>query len=454
MTGLTQTLAEFVSGLSFTDIPSDVHPIVGRGFADCIAVMFLGRDEEAVTRLRAIARGMHGPARILFDQGQSSVEMAGLINGTAAQAVDFDDATLEGHPSAVLVPVALAVGEEMGASGRDLLTAYVAGYEIWAELLQRDTDKYHARGFHPTGLLGTLAAAACAASLYGLNAIQTRNALAIAASFASGLVANFGSMTKPLQTGHAAESGIRAARLAANGYTGAEDALEHRLGFLKAFSPEGRVNVDPQTKLGSDWAIVEKGLNIKLYPICYAAHRIIDAALDLREVSKVDPTRIRTVKASLGRAQASPLRCHEPTTKVDARFSGEFAVAAALIAGRVTIDEVRDEFVMRQDVQALMRNVSLELLDGRDPEDSLFSPADWVSIQLSDGETLRSDPVRHARGHAKNPASDEMLWDKFETCTRAVLGKEGSRNLFERTMELKNLASPSDMYRAFDDVTA
>ena len=162
--------------------------------------------------------------------------MAGLINGTAAQALDFDDATLEGHPSAVLVPVALAVAEEVGANGEDILTAMnVAGYEVWAELLRRDSDKYHARGFHPTGLLGTLAAAASAALLYGLNVVQTRHALGIAASFASGLVANFGSMTKPLQTGRAAESGIRAARLAANGYTAADDAIEHPLGFLKAF---------------------------------------------------------------------------------------------------------------------------------------------------------------------------------------------------------------------------
>jgi len=446
MTGLTQVLAEFVSGLSFDDIPTDAHPIVGRGFADCIAVMLLGRGEDAVVRLRPIALGVHGPATILFNQGRSSVEMAGLVNGTAAQAVDFDDATLEGHPSAVLVPVALAVGEEIEANGRDLLTAYVAGYEIWAELLRRDADKYHARGFHPTGLLGTLAAAACAASLYRLDAVQTRNALSIAASFASGIVANFGSMMKPLQTGRAAENGIRAARLAANGYAGADDALEHPLGFLAAFSPEGRVNADPQSEVGRCWAILEKGLNIKLYPICYAAHRIIDAALSLRDDYAVDPEQIEMIKASLGRAQASPLRCHAPTTKVDARFSAEFAIAAALIAGRVTSDEVCDEFVMRRDVQSLMRKVSLELLDERDPEDSLFSPADWISIQLTDGRTLSSQKIRHARGHARRPASDAMMWDKFETCTRATLDMEGSRRLFERTMQLKDLLSVADLY--------
>lgn len=444
MTGLTEDLANFVSSVKFADLPTAAHAIVGRGFADCVAVTLLGRGEPAVTGLRPMTEGVPGPAHILFTSETTSVEMAALVNGTAAQALDFDDTGLDGHPSALLVPTLLAVAEQTGADGQAMVAAYVAGYEVWAELARREMDKYHARGFHPTGLLGTLAAAAAASVLYRLDPLQTRHALGIAASFASGLVANFGSMTKPLQTGRAAEGGVRAARLAANGYTAAADPIEHSLGFLSAFSPHGRIDLASPTRLGERWAIVETGLNLKLYPICYAAHRIVDAALDLRRTAALTPDKVSQIEqliVLIGRAQSAPLRSHHPTTAVDARFSGEFAVAAALIAGQVTMEEVADGFVGKSEVQTLMRKVSFELTDERDPEDSLFSPADQVTAIMADGRTIKSVPVRRARGHASNPAPDEVLRQKFLSCVAAVLDTASAQLLFETTMKPHALGS-------------
>src|SRR5262249_34000746 len=143
--------------------------------------------------------------------GCEAPELA-LVYGTAAHALDFDDTALSGHPSAILVPTILAEAQEVGADGEAMIVAYVVGYEVWAELIGRDKDQHHGKGWHPTAVFGAIAAAAASASLRKLNESQSANAIGIAASLASGVVANFGSMTKPFQVGHAAQSGITASR--------------------------------------------------------------------------------------------------------------------------------------------------------------------------------------------------------------------------------------------------
>ena len=168
------------------------------------------------------------------------------------------------------MPAVLAEGERLGASGRELIAAYVAGYETWGELASRDADKHHGKGWHPSAVFGAVAAAAAGARLAKLDAGRTAHALAAAASMAGGLTANFGSMMKPLQVARAAQSGLIAARLAAKGFTASPDALEHRSGFLNAFSPAGRVRTDDAI---ADWHILKNGLNIKRYPglLCVAS---------------------------------------------------------------------------------------------------------------------------------------------------------------------------------------
>ena len=212
------------------------------------------------------------------------MESAVLVNGVAAHVLDYDDVSLDGHPSAVLVPAILAQGEASGASGAEMLAAYIAGFEVWAELLAREPTPLHRKGWHPSAVLGTVAAAAACAKLRRLDPAVAATAMAIAASMSSGLVANFGTMTKSFQVGRAAQSGVIAARLAQAGLTASLDALEHRSGLLVALSPEGKAELDrPFVAAQKEWHIVGHGLNIKRYPICYATHRSIDAALGLVE---------------------------------------------------------------------------------------------------------------------------------------------------------------------------
>ena len=294
--GLTAEIGEFVAGVHFERLPPDCIKTVCLGFTDCVAVMMPGWSEPvSEIAARGLGHARNGRSnRPPFGVQAAAPDLA-LIYAVAAHALDYDDTALLGHPSAVLVPAILAEANEVGADGKAMIAAYVAGYEVWAELIRRDQDQHHAKGWHPSAMFGALAAAAASASLRKLDAEQASTAVAMAASLAGGLVANFGSMTKPLQVGRAAQSGLIATRLVEAGMTASRDAIEDDLGFLRAISPNGAVDTRSEAALGCEWAILRHGLNVKLYPVCYAVHRALDAvSTSNRCTASTPPTSTRS----------------------------------------------------------------------------------------------------------------------------------------------------------------
>ena len=441
---LTQKLAELVSSMEFGKIPADGVATAKRGFIDCIGVMFAGRNEPVVELLldeKLFSEKKE--SRILFDQGFSSSPDAALLNATAGHALDYDDVAIDGHPSVVLVPAVLAEGERLGASGKELIAAYVAGYEVWGELASRDADKHHGKGWHPSGVFGAVAAAAACARLAKMDAGRTTHALAAAASMSAGLTANFGSMMKPLQVARAAQNGVIASRLAAKGFTASPDALEHRGGFLQAFSPAGRVRTDDA--LG-EWHIVKNGLNIKRYPVCYALHRSIDGLVSLLSKNKIKKESVAEIELSIGRMQANMLRHSRPQNALDAKFSAEFAASSAVVAGRVGLAELSDGFVRSAPVQRMLAKVKVLPVDDPDPDEPLFSRSDRVRITLADGTVLAGEPVQRAKGHAHNPLGMDELRAKFTECVGSALPAARRDALFERLRALETLARVGEMY--------
>jgi 2-methylcitrate dehydratase PrpD len=459
MHGLTTQLAAFVAQPGLDPIPEAALRTIRSGFIDTIATMLAGR-EEAVTKIvrehvRA-KRSSLAEASMLFTEERAGAGEAALVNGVSAHALDYDDVALAGHPSTVLVPAVLAEAEAAGASGLAAMRAYLVGYEVWAELIGREADSHHGKGWHPTGVFGAVAAAAAAASLRSLDETRARHALAIAASLASGLTANFGSMTKPLHAGRAAANGIEAVRLAQAGMTAAQDAFEHAGGFLVALSPRGNVDrTRPASSLGKRLAILDLGLSIKKYPMCYATHRVIDGLLDLASTHRVKSTDVDSVAATIGTTQAGMLRNHAPATGLEAKFSLEFAVAAALVAGKVGLAELTDEFVGRPAVKDAMRKLSVATTQTCCPLEPAFAFADRVTIKLKSGRTLDSGDIRFARGNAKLPLRDEELRAKFIDCARgaAHVDPEG---LFQRLTQLERLAAIGELvgYPARDLATS
>ena len=417
MTGLTQELGQFVAALDGAAVPAPARAAVRRGIADCVGVLLAGRNEPVVELAAAtIAVAAAGEAAVLVDRGRAAAADAAFVNATAAHVFDYDDTGLDGHPSVVLAPVVLAEAERTGGRWGDCVTAYVAGYETWAELSGRDLDRHHGKGWHPTAVFGTVAAAAAVARFRRLPPAQAAHALGIAASMAAGVVANFGSMTKSLQVGWAVRNGMHAAALAERGATAAPDALEHPRGLLAALSPAGRVRLDGPCQAGRPWQIERQGLNIKRYPVCYALHRAVDAAATLHPALAGRTSEIEQVVVHLGRLQAAMLRSSRPTTGLDARFSAEYAVACMLLRGHVQLADFDDAQVNDAAVQALLRKVTVQPDAAVDALEPIFSPADHVEVLLRDGTHLVSEPVARALGHATRPIDATALQVKFDDC--------------------------------------
>jgi 2-methylcitrate dehydratase PrpD len=449
MSSLTLDLGRFVADLALRQIPTEGCAIARTGIADCFGVLVAGaRDPEIALVDRELggnAAAGAASASLIPSGARRCVESAALINGVAAHVLDYDDVSLDGHPSAVLVPAILAQGEASGASGAQMLTAYVAGFEVWAELLAREPTPLHRKGWHPSAVFGTIAAAAACAKLRGLDGSSAATAMAIAASMASGLVANFGTMTKSFQVGRAAQSGVIAARLAQAGLTASLDALEHPAGLLAALSPEGMAERDrPFDAARKAWHIVEEGLNIKRYPICYATHRSIDAALGLVERYDLTPDKVERIHVSTGKTQLVMLRNARPQTGLEAKFSMQFAMAAALVARKVGLGELTDAFVRRPDVQAIFPSVSFTTTDATMPG-SAFAPADSVAITTTSGETLQSGPVEYAKGSHQHPLSRDELWAKFADCLGDDYSDTRKSSAFENLLIFDRLNGAADL---------
>ncbi|MDP9095922.1 MAG: MmgE/PrpD family protein, partial [Pseudomonadota bacterium] len=386
---LTRDLGQFVSELSPNRVPDAAAAIARTGFIDCIGVMFAGREQEPTRLLQDVLQPALGPATLYFSDQTAGAPDAAWINGVAAHALDYDDVALRGHPSTVLVPAILAEAETLDVSGRDMIVAFVAGYEVWAELGRRESGYHHGKGWHPTGIFGAIAAAAACAHLRRLDPAQTAQAIALGASQSAGLMANFGTMTKPFHAGKSAHAGVMAARLAASGFTASMDALEHPQGFLAAVSPEGKVDRDSKADgLGETWRIMTSGLAVKKFPTCYCTHRAIDGMLDLVREHDVQPSDVAAVTVTLSDNFATILRNHLPQTGLAAKFSIEFAMACALIARRVGLGELTDDFVRRADVQELMPLVSVQISTEPDPGYPGAALNDRVTIDLRAGGTL------------------------------------------------------------------
>jgi 2-methylcitrate dehydratase PrpD len=397
-----------------------------RAFVDTVAVLLAGRRAAPVALVAETVladQPADGPSRSLAADGRRMpARSAALIDGTAAHALDYDDVddALFGHPSAVLVPTLLALGDASGSSGEELLVAYQRGLLVCRRLAAAlGIEDHYRAGWHATSTVGTLGAAAAAARLLGLSVDATRHALGMAASMAGGSRQNFGTMTKPLHVGLAAEHGILAASLAGRGFTADPDQLEGPMGFLALFGDQAR-RPAPVDDDGEAVAAEPAGLNVKLYPCCYATHAAVDAALELRDAltaagATVDD--VAGIDVAVPPGALAPLIHHRPTDGLQAKFSLEYAVAVAMLDNEVILASFDDDRARRADVQGLLRRVTVA--ETETPPSGL--PA-WgetfaasVTLRLADGRTLAAR-VDQPAGHATRPVSDDQLRAKFGDC--------------------------------------
>jgi len=447
---LTAAYGAFIATLKYQALPAAVIGIIKQGFTDCIGVMLAGSREPVAVAVERVLRADQptGPANLYFSPKRTSAPAAAWINGTASHALDYDDVALKGcHPSAVLVPAILAEAQALNRSGRDMLVAYAAGYEVWAELIARERGNYQRKGWHPTGIFGAVGAAAACASLHRLNPAKAAHALGAAVSEASGVMSNLGSMVKPTHPGKAAASGIYAARFAAAGIAATPDALEHAQGFLAALSPAGDFDVNTPPRMPpKQWQLEMQGLSIKQYPVCYRAHRAIDAMLGLLRSQPVAVKDVAEIRVSFSNSHLVILKNHSPKTAIAAKFSIEFALACALLNQRVGLRDLTDKFVRSAAVRDLMKRVAIDINPVEEAGTSGYAPYDTVQLKIANGTVLDSAQVRHAKGDPQAPLSADELWAKFEDCVAWSKLKLDAKKLFAQLQQLEQLKSANVLF--------
>lgn len=388
-----------------------------RAFEDTIAVMLAGWSTPAAAAARRYAAG--SATRLVTGEGASSAEHAAFAHAVAGHALDYDDVHLVSvtHPSVVIVPALMALTPSR-AQNRSLLDAYGVGVSVNIALGRRLGFRHYELGWHATSTIGPLAAAAGGAHLLGLDERATRSALALAAAQAAGLQRNFGALAKPVQAGNAAAAGVRAVLLAAGGVTGDPDVFGPG-GFTDLY---GAAGPEPGPLQAAD----VHSVSVKLYPCCYATHRLIGAAFDARDlVEEACFGAIDRIELSAPHETLRPLRITDPRTGDEGKFCAAYVLAVALLQGRVGLDDFTDEAVRRPQVRALMEWIRIigDAGGGR-PARGLDYGA--VGLRIRYGNRRIEASCARYPGSPDAPASPAELEAKIRDCAALFGGSDGA----------------------------
>lgn len=439
-----ERLASYAVDESFAALPPATVDAARRAIVDTLGVMLAGSREVTAERARALVhhRGGADEATVVGTSLRASVEDAALVNGVAGHALDYDDvqASLSGHPSAPVLSAALALGERVRSSGATLLTSFVVGVEIEAKLGRALNPAHYEIGWHATSTLGVFGAAAAAAKILGLGQEQTVHALAIAASMASGIKANFGTDCKPWHVGHAARCGLEAAHLAGGGFTGNPRALEHGDGFGSTYGAGMKPAWDLAViALGAPHEVADPGIGVKRFPACASTHQSLDATLELIAMHAFAPGDVASVECAVSYLAPHQLIYDRAETPLQGKFSMPYCVSVALLDRAVGLAQFTDERVRRADVQGLMAKVRMVVHPEQTTRESLPKRFSEVTITLKDGRTLHRR-VAQAKGQPGNPLDRAALEAKFRDAAGVALPAQRVDRLLGQLNEIEDVS--------------
>jgi len=438
---LTQGLVERTHAIEWTRLPADVRELARQCVLDWIGVALAGSSDPLPRLLidEALADGGKPLATVVGHSLRVAPLQAALINGASSHVLDYDDVnmSMNGHPSAAILPGLLALAESRGANGAELIAAFLAGYEMACRVGLLVAPGHYARGYHATCTEGTVGTAAACAHLLRLDPEQTAHAVGIAATQAAGLKSMFGTQCKPFHAGLASHNGLRAARLAASGMTCRTDALECPQGFASTLSPD----FNPQAALADpDKFYVRENL-FKYHASCYGTHGAVESARKLREENSLEPRSIERVTVRADEGAKTMCNIAAPTTGLEAKFSLRFMTAAGLLGADTAGFTLFEEANVRDAALCALRDrITVEFVNGRPRMQS------DVIVELTDGGRL------HATHDAGIPSSDyvqqgERVRAKFERLAEPVLGPARTRALLQ-SIEALEKTSVSDLMAA------
>ena len=445
-TEITRTLAKFASNVNYEDLPPDV---VDRAKYFCLDFAGVTLNGSTTDSAKAVVRalddvGRSGPSTIVGTNKRALPEYAAMANGTAFHSIEMDDVNNEAslHPGVVAFPTALAMADIAPVSGKDFISAVVAGYDVIIRLGRALKPKEHyGRGFHPTGTCGAFGGAAVAARLLGLQGDDYTHALGIAGSQAAGSMEYLaqGAWTKRLHPGWSAHSGIWAALLARAGYSGPTTILEGRDGFLNAYSGDP----DPSLvlkDLGEEYQVTRTG--VKPHACCRYNQGPIDCLLEIGKSNDFQAMDIEEVKIGVlsqgMRLVAEPVEAkRNPKSVVDMQFSMPFAAAVALSYGSASLNEYAIGIPDRPQVRHIMDRVQCVTDPKLDAQTPKLFPA-WAEVRTSNGRTMRSE-LTYPKGDPENPVTWDEMRTKFNLLSAPVISSQRQKEIISAIDSLEQM---------------
>jgi 2-methylcitrate dehydratase PrpD len=447
--GATEKIARFIVNTDYNDIAPDAVEKAKRTALDCMGAALAGVSEPVSRTTTAYATRLGGPpqASVIGAGLKVSAPEAALANGAIAHALDYDDCGMKiGHPSVMVLPAVVSLGEHLGASGRDILAAYILGLEVEGKLaLHADFKLMQARLNHQSWY-GSVGAAAACAKLLRLDVGKTRMALGIGANYACGLAANHGSMVAPMAAGNGCRNGVVAALMAREGVTANPDIIEAKNGFYDTLVGPGRYDAARMVKsLGNPFYILSPGLGLKKYPSCYHTHRALDGVFQLMEEHRLRDKDIAAVEVGTSERAMRVLAFSEPGTPYQAKYSMPHCIAAAVVDGEVTLDTFTSRKLEDRGIVEARKKVHLSFPDipiwpgladvGPDTK-FVGNP---VTIRTRDGRSY-SARVDIPRGDPALPLTDDELLAKYRDCARNELSPDDIERSVELVLGLEKVA--------------
>jgi len=456
--GSTRAVVDFITGARLGSFPPEAIAQAKRCLIDGFGVILAGSTVEGSAIVRRYVRtmGTKGGASIFGPERMSAAAPhAALANGASGHAMDFDDTQLSTtpdrtyglltHPTVPALASSLAVAEERHASGSAFLEAFLTGFEVECKIAEAIDPEHYRRGFHSTATAGTFAGAAAACRLLGLDREHAAHAIGIAASCAAGLRVNFGSMTKPLHAGRAAENGIVAAMLAEGGFTAGDDGLDGKWGYFQVLGGGAEPN-RLIGALGRPHSIVNPGVSVKPYPCGSLSHPSMDAMLKLVVDHNIQPDQIKAIRLRAGSNILEPLRYKTAKTELEAKFCVPFLLGAIALRRKAGIQEFTDEFVSSAPIQQMMTKVST-VFDPKIEALGFDKIRSVVEIDLMDGRALVQPSDERYRGSPAWPFSIAELRDRFADCAAPVLPKARIQQALDQIESIEKLRDVSELTR-------
>lgn len=437
----TEKVAAYIAETEYAQLPAEAVAVAKKLILDTVGVTLAGCQEPGSKLIAQHVRDEESKAEagIIGGGFKSLASQAAWVNGTMAHALDYDDWCIPfgGHPTVAILPAALALGEKHQASGRDVLLSYVVGLEA-ATKIGPSCLRHYMIGWHMTGTMGAIGAAAAAAKLLNLDVEQTKTALGIAASLANGLKQNIGTMTKPLHAGNAARNGVVAAELANKGFTADKSILEAPQGYCKVLG--GGVDLDLSNLgegLGQRYDIIST-VATKPWPSCADTHAAIESVLHLRKEHAIKPEEVADVEVRTGPVIPSVAFHSRPQTALEGKFSTNYCVARALLDGEVRLADFTDDRVRQPEIQQLIPLV--HYADSPELASDLTAVlGSEVVIKLHDGRSF-SRTQKSPKGSASNPMSWDDVCAKYWDCASMVLPPRDVQTCMDVVSHLDYLA--------------